>query len=95
MPGTPILAAQLQVIRKLQQRGAFSAETARQLTGLSFFERGRLAGLIRAAVVREPAPGVYFIDRVALGQYRKRQLFLSVGLVLVVLAAVLVAAIWL
>jgi hypothetical protein len=89
--GSPVVVAlsraQRRLIEGLRRAGAVNAGAARPLEPRGF-QVGRLEKLVEAGVIREAAPGVYYVDETAYERYRQSK---RLGLLAVVAAVLLVA----
>ncbi|HZN53867.1 MAG TPA: hypothetical protein VFB67_00970 [Candidatus Polarisedimenticolaceae bacterium] len=69
MPFPHLAAARRRVVRRLEQAGAVSPETAMPLAGLRGLERGRLRHLVTMGVIHEAAPERYWLDEIRYAEY--------------------------
>ena len=88
--GVPIAVAlsraERRLIEGLRRAGAVNAGAARPLEPRTL-QAGRLEKLVEAGVIREAAPGVYYVDETAYQRYRQSK---HIGLVAVAAAILLV-----
>ncbi len=79
-----------EVVRRLRDAGALSADTATAIGSLSRLGRRALARLIRGGLVHKTAPGICWLDEAAFALRQKsahRFLAVVAGIGLIVLAA--------
>ena len=80
--------AEASIYRQLAAAGAFTAESAIQLSPSRSFERRRLEGLIRGGAVRLTANSRHFLDTDGWNGYhrnRRRRALLAVSVVVAIL----------
>jgi len=73
---------------RFRQAGAYAADRAVALTGLSHPEESRLRRFLEHNIVRETAPGTYWLDRERYQDYlahQRRLIVLGILVVLIVL----------
>src|SRR5437773_11253167 len=84
------------IIEQLLRANALTPATAQSLTGLWGVRQRRLQRLLSTGVVREGAPGSYYLDAPALAAYwygmRRRLLLAAAGLLLLGIIAFLARA---
>ena len=82
------------LVEHFKQAGAVSPSSAMSSSDLGVHERLAWSRLLRDAVIREAAPGTYYLDEsawVALGQKRRRvAFFLTILFVAVAIATMIV-----
>jgi hypothetical protein len=89
MPVPPGPIAERRLIERLMRARAFTSADAQPLTGLGPIEQRRLPRLIRAGVIREDAPGRYYLDGPALADrqlWRRRRLAIMMAVLLALMA---------
>ena len=87
MPGAPVNAAERRIVRRLREAGALRPGETDRLEGLRGLQQRRLAHLVARGVVREAAPGSYYLDEDAWDAYvsaKRRIAFIMLGIVAVV-----------
>lgn len=82
--------AERRLIDHLRRAGAISPATARALPELRGIEEGRLERFLAAGVIREPAPGSYYVDEAVYATFRRDRRALVLSVLGVVLAVLLV-----
>lgn len=82
--------AERRLIEHLRRAGAASPTTACPLPELHGLEARRLERFLTAGVIREPAPGRYYVDETVYATFRRDRGALVLGVLGVVLAALLV-----
>ena len=87
MPLPHLAAARRRVVRRLEQLGAVSPETATPLPGLHGLERGRLRRLVELGVIHEPAPEHYWLDEVRYQTYANHHRRITILVVIAVFVA--------
>lgn len=88
-----LIRKERELVEHFKQAGAVSSSSARSLTDLGVQERVAWPRLVRSGVIREGAPGTYYLEEsawVALGQRRRRVAFIAVISSVVVVAALLI-----
>jgi hypothetical protein len=89
MPIPPGPVAERRLIERLMRVRAFTAADAQPLTGLGPIEQRRLPRLIQGGVIREDAPGRYYLDGPALADrllWRRRRLAIMMAVLLAMMA---------
>jgi hypothetical protein len=87
-----IIAKQNQYLRRFQEAGAVSPETARSLEQVGCRDSRMFQRLVRREVIRQAATGKYYLDVEAAQVFRKarRERALNALLIVLVLAVVLI-----
>jgi hypothetical protein len=84
------------LVEHFKQAGAMSPSSAKSSSDLGVHERFAWSRLVRDAVIREAAPGTYYLDEsawVALGQKRRRvALVLTIFFVVIAVATMIVTS---
>src|SRR5258706_15717103 len=79
--------ARHRVVRRLIKEGAVSHDAARPLPDLSRIERRGLTRLLELDVIRQAAPGSYWLDTEHYGEYRFHRRRIAILAVIGVLIA--------
>jgi hypothetical protein len=83
-----IILKEKQLVRHLREAGALTPETARTTAALRIDENAPFRALKRRAVIREPAPGRYYLDEPSWAALQSTRRRMAAVLMIVVLAAV-------
>ena len=62
------------LVHRLRRAGATTPDQACRLDGLSWLQARRLRRLLAAGAVREASPGMYYLNEVGLGAWRRGRL---------------------
>ena len=93
MSAAVVILVQKRIIRRLEDAGAWSTETARTLPELGCRNNWLLRRLVVRGAIREVGDGRFHLDRAGLLRYRRRLTVLRViALVVLVVGTVLLVA---
>ena len=84
MPLPHLAAARRRLVRRLEQLGAVSPETASPLPALGGLERGRLRRLIELGAIHEASPERYWLDENRYEQYANHHRRITILVVIAV-----------
>jgi len=87
MPLPHLAAARRRLIRRLEQQGAVSPETAAPLPGLHGLERGRLRRLLALGAIHEARPDHYWLDEDRYEAYANHHRRITILVVIAVFVA--------
>ena len=93
MPVSPRAVAERRLIDRLMRARAFTAADAQPLPDLRRIEARHLPRLIRAGVIREGAPGRYYLDGPVLADRllsRRRRLAIALTSVMLIMMALFI-----
>ena len=87
-----IIAKQNQYLRRFQEAGAISAETAASLEQVGCRDARMFQRLVRRGVIRQTAPGKYYLDIEAAQEFRRarRERALTALVIILVVAIVVI-----
>ena len=87
-----IIAKQNQYLRRFQEAGAISPETAKGLEQVGCRDTRMFQRMVRREVIRQTAPGKYYLDVGAAQAFRqaRRERALTALLIILVIAVVLI-----
>jgi hypothetical protein len=94
-PTIALTAQERRVLDRLRRADATSPGAARPVDELRPLEAEQLERLIEAGLIREAAPGAYYLDQVVYATYLRRRQLTLLTVAVVVAAALAVLAAWL
>jgi hypothetical protein len=94
-PAIALTREERRVLERLRRADATSPGAARPVDELRPLEAAQLERLLEAGVIREAAPGTYFLDQVVYATYLRRRQLTLLTVAVVVAAALAVLAGWL